>query len=69
MDLDPFMTIEELAGWLRVPVQTVYDWRRRQYGPRAHKVGGQLRWRHSDVESWLEGVADQPGEGTHRRRG
>ena len=67
MDLDPFMTIDDLANWLRVPVQTVYDWRRRSYGPRAHKIGGQLRWRRSDVEEWLEGVAERPAPSTPGR--
>ena len=56
--MDDFLTIQDLADLLRVPVQTVYDWRRRGYGPRAHKVGGHLRWRRSDVEAWLDSVAE-----------
>lgn len=53
----PFLTPEELAEELRVTIRTVYRWRRNDEGPPAIKVGGQLRYRRTDVEQWLEAAA------------
>ncbi|MBI4941871.1 MAG: helix-turn-helix domain-containing protein [Actinobacteria bacterium] len=47
------MTIDEVAAYLQVPVQTLYTWRVRSKGPLAIKVGRHLRWRSADVEQWL----------------
>ncbi|MFC8620636.1 helix-turn-helix transcriptional regulator [Streptomyces anulatus] len=51
------MSAEELAGFLGVPLNTVYVWNHRQQGPRAHKVGRYLRYRGPEVEAWLEARA------------
>lgn len=53
-NLDPLLTPEEVSEHLRVPVQTLYQWRWKGLGPSAIKVGKHLRYRRSDVESWLE---------------
>lgn len=55
-----FMSPEDLAGYVGVPVATVYGWRYKGVGPRALKVGRHVRYRRSDVEQWLESQADQP---------
>ena len=47
------MTPKEVAGYLGVPVSTLYQWRTRGRGPVALRVGRHLRWRPQDVESWL----------------
>ena len=57
---EPFVTTEELAEELGVPVRTVYAWRHRGLGPRGYKIGKHVRFRRSDVEEWLERQADQP---------
>lgn len=44
----------ELSAILRVPLPTLYTWRRRGVGPPAIKVGRHLRWRVEDVDRWLE---------------
>lgn len=54
MTIEPLLSIEEVAAWLRVPKKTVYMWRTRGYGPRGMKVGKYLRYRREDVESWIE---------------
>lgn len=46
--------VEELAEWLGVPIQTIYDWRLSGRAPRAHKIGKHMRFALSDVEAWLE---------------
>ncbi len=50
----PPMTVDELAAYLRVSKHTVYEWRRTGVGPLGCRVGKHLRYRHSDVEAWLE---------------
>jgi excisionase family DNA binding protein len=55
---DPLMTTEGVAGYLQLPVPTIYSWRARGEGPRAIRVGKHLRWRKSDIDAWLERQAD-----------
>jgi excisionase family DNA binding protein len=47
------MGVEELAEYLGVPVQTIYDWRVAGTAPRAFKFGKRLKFAVSDVQSWL----------------
>lgn len=51
---DQLLTVGQLAAYLNVPVQRIYDWRWRGEGPPAFKVGASLRYRLSEVETWLE---------------
>jgi len=52
------MTPQEVAAFLSVPVATLRTWRTNGRGPRAHRVGKHLRYRHADVEEWLEQQAE-----------
>jgi predicted DNA-binding transcriptional regulator AlpA len=54
-------TIEDLAEFLGVPVQTIYDWRTRGYGPLGMKVGRYVRYRQEDVVTWLNDVREHAG--------
>jgi excisionase family DNA binding protein len=45
--------IEDVAKYLRVPVQTLYQWRKRKYGPPAARVGKHLRYDPADVRKWF----------------
>jgi excisionase family DNA binding protein len=51
-------TPQEVAEYLKVPVETVYHWRRRRTGPKASKVGIHLRYRWADVDKWLDEQAE-----------
>ena len=51
--LDPLWTVEDVARYLRVPVDTVYQWRHRRTGPPAAKVGRHLRYDPAAVRAWL----------------
>ena len=53
-----WQSAEELAEELAVPLRTIYVWRSRGQGPRAHKIGRHLRYRRVDVEAWLDRQAD-----------
>ena len=48
------MTTEQVAAYLAVPVNTLYQWRHRGVAPPAARVGKHLRWKQSDVDRWVE---------------
>lgn len=50
----PLMTTEEVSYYLKVPVGTLYKWRREGTGPISFRVGRGTRYRRGDVESWIE---------------
>ncbi|MEV6524663.1 helix-turn-helix domain-containing protein [Longispora sp. NPDC051575] len=45
--------IEDVSAFLRVPVATLYRWRKVSYGPLAAKVGRELRYDPADVHAWF----------------
>ncbi len=51
--VDRLLTVEDLAGYLEVPVATIYAWRYHHRGPPGFRVGRHLRFRWSDVERWI----------------
>ncbi len=51
---DRLLTVEDLAEYLGVPVATIYAWRYHRQGPPGFRVGKYLRFRWSDVETWIE---------------
>ena len=65
--LEPRIGVEELAEYLGVPVQTIYDWRMSGKAPRALKIGKHLRFALSDVRAWL--TERYEGQVRVRRRG
>ena len=54
----PLWTVQDVAAYLQVPVQTLYSWRARGSGPPARRVGKYLRYRPADVERWIDSLAD-----------
>jgi predicted DNA-binding transcriptional regulator AlpA len=55
LKIAPLWSVEDVAAYLRVPVQTAYSWRAKGTGPRARKVGKYLRYRPEDVIAWFDG--------------
>ena len=49
---------EQLAAELDIPVKTLYQWRYRGTGPRADRIGKHVRYRRRDIEAWLATRAD-----------
>jgi len=45
---------KDLAAYLDIPLATLYDWRSKGVGPPGIRVGKHIRYRRSDVESWLD---------------
>ena len=52
---NPLLTIDQAAEYLAIPKATIYTWRTRRagFGPRAVKIGGNLRYRRSDLDQWI----------------
>jgi excisionase family DNA binding protein len=63
---NPFLSPEELAEYLGVPVATIYAWRYRNYGPPGWKCGRHVRFKREDVEAWVE--AQKAGGGNAARQ-
>jgi excisionase family DNA binding protein len=45
---------EDVSAYLGVPVPTLYQWRRKGYGPAARRVGKHLRWNPDAVRAWFD---------------
>jgi len=56
--LEQLLSIQDLAEYLDVPIQTVYRWRAAGGGPPGFRVGRHVRFRAEDVETWLRSRAD-----------
>jgi excisionase family DNA binding protein len=54
----PLLSINELAALLGVPAKTIRAWRCRGVGPRGMRLGRHVRYRLTDVETWLDQQAD-----------
>lgn len=52
---EAFWTVSEVAAYLRIPVETLYTWRKRHYGPPAARLGRHLRYDPVDVRAWVKG--------------
>ncbi|MEV5196246.1 helix-turn-helix domain-containing protein [Streptomyces clavifer] len=49
-----YLTPVDLADLVGVPLETVYQWRRKRTGPRGFRVGRHLRYDPEDVRAWVE---------------
>lgn len=49
-------TPDDVSAFLQVPVQTLYQWRRKGFGPQARRVGKHLRWSPDAVRAWFDGL-------------
>ena len=49
----PTMTLSELAAFLSVSNQALYDLRSKGRGPRGFRVGRELRFRTAEIEAWI----------------
>jgi predicted DNA-binding transcriptional regulator AlpA len=54
----PLWTVEDVSGFLRVPVKTLYQWRLRGYGPKGRRVGRYIRYKRADVIAWVDSTDD-----------
>lgn len=53
------LTVDDLAELLSTTPQGVYNLRHRGAGPRALRLGKELRFRREDVDAWLDERVNQ----------
>ncbi len=58
-----FLTLSEVAGILRVPVNTLRWWRQQGTGPRFLKIGRRLVTTVGDLTTWVEDQKQDTGPG------
>jgi len=51
--VDRLWSVDDVSAFLGVPVETLYQWRKRRYGPPAARVGRYLRYDPADVRAWV----------------
>jgi excisionase family DNA binding protein len=53
--MEKLLSVEEVADFLGVPVNTLYQWRHKGTGPIAFRVGRFLRYDPAELRDWLAG--------------
>ncbi|MFB7373175.1 helix-turn-helix transcriptional regulator [Streptomyces sp. NPDC056222] len=51
---DRYLTPVDVAELLGVPIETIYQWRRKRTGPRGFRVGRHVRFDPNDIRAWVE---------------
>ncbi len=51
--MEKLLSVDEVAEFLGIPVNTLYQWRHKGTGPTAFRVGRFLRYDPVDVREWL----------------
>ncbi|MER5476261.1 helix-turn-helix domain-containing protein [Streptomyces sp. NPDC002734] len=54
-----YLTPTDLAELVGVPLETVYQWRRKGTGPRGFRVGRHLRFDPEDVRLWVASLMEE----------
>ncbi|MZD07756.1 helix-turn-helix domain-containing protein [Streptomyces sp. SID5785] len=54
-----YLTPVDLADLLGVPIETVYQWRRKRTGPRGFRVGRHIRFDPEDVRAWVQSQMEE----------
>jgi predicted DNA-binding transcriptional regulator AlpA len=44
---------KDTADYLGVPVNTLYQWRAKGYGPPAHRIGKYIKYVPGEVRNWV----------------
>lgn len=52
--MSELLDINQFTNLLGISVDTAYYWRQVGKGPKAARIGKQLRYRKSDVDAWLD---------------
>ncbi|MFJ6935592.1 helix-turn-helix domain-containing protein [Streptomyces sp. NPDC101132] len=50
---DRYLTPDDIAELLTVPLETVYQWRKKRTGPPGFRVGKHLRYDPTAVRGWI----------------
>ncbi len=58
---DEWLSLQQIAGEIGVPLASLYNQRSRGVGPRGYRIGRHIRVRRSDLNEWLEKQRDAQG--------
>jgi len=50
---DRYLTPDDLSALLSVPVETLYQWRKKRTGPPGFRVGKHIRYDPRAVHAWI----------------
>ncbi|MDH2392356.1 helix-turn-helix domain-containing protein [Streptomyces sp. HNM0663] len=53
-----WVSVDDLADELQIPKSTIYGWKTRGLGPTWVRVGKHLRARRTNVDAWLDSLAE-----------
>jgi predicted DNA-binding transcriptional regulator AlpA len=51
---DRYLTPDDIAEMFEVPLETVYQWRKKRTGPRGFRIGKHLRYDPADVRDYVD---------------
>ncbi len=51
---DRLWGVKDVADYLGIPVQTIYQWRTRGYGPPGVRMGKHVRFDPNEVRAWVK---------------
>ncbi|MER0429083.1 helix-turn-helix transcriptional regulator [Streptomyces microflavus] len=55
---DRYLTPENIADLLSVPLETVYAWRKKRTGPPGFRIGKHLRYDPTAVHAWINALTE-----------
>jgi len=53
---DRYLTPADIASMFGVPIETVYQWRKKRTGPPGFRIGKHLRYDPADVRAYVTGL-------------
>lgn len=56
--MERLWTIEDVADYLGIPKNTLYQWRAKEYGPKGIRMGKYVRYRVDDVQAWVAKLSE-----------
>uniref|UniRef100_UPI0035164885 helix-turn-helix transcriptional regulator n=1 Tax=Streptomyces calvus TaxID=67282 RepID=UPI0035164885 len=51
---DRYLTPDDIAEMFDVPLETVYQWRKKRTGPRGFRIGKHLRYDPADIRAYVD---------------
>ncbi|MFH9988445.1 helix-turn-helix domain-containing protein [Streptomyces luteogriseus] len=55
---DRYLTPDDIAEMFEVPLETVYQWRKKRTGPSGFRIGKHLRYDPADVRAYVTSRKD-----------
>lgn len=52
-----YLTPDDIATLLSVPLETIYAWRKKRTGPPAIRIGKHLRYDPAAVREWVDSLS------------